>query len=149
MNLKLPETCYDSIRAKQFALVDNKGVERAAMATDDTGSPSLAMFNSDGRPRFILALDAEDAMVITIADSKGNSRLAIDDSTGRPRICFSDEDGRSGFILTIGEGGHPLVSWEQDGRKMCAILMADRDDYPEILFLNAESVANRVAARRI
>lgn len=86
---------HKAISAEQFLLVDKKGRILAMLGTTNLGTPSLGIWDRDGKNRLIIGFVGENVPGIGLNDKSGNRRadfrLAPD---GKAGILFFDENGK-------------------------------------------------------
>lgn len=148
----------ETVTAAQFNLVDAGGGLRGVLsARDESGQPSLALYDTGGQPRARLGLGPDGNPALELRNAAGEPRFSagvIRDDTqllvgdeqqahgmfgataGAPLLTFAD--GRQGRMqLRMGADGRPsVVLVGGDGQRSAALTM-DREDSPLLTLYEA------------
>jgi hypothetical protein len=79
------------LEASEFVVIDGKGRERAKLGMSDDGCPRLGIYNSEGKPRAMLAL-IDPSAGLFLGDENGKFRVAIAMKENAPHLSIMDEN---------------------------------------------------------
>jgi len=107
--LNIRQPIEEAIRARHISLVDDRGVQRAALTTDRAGSVFLLLFDRDGKLR-------TDIQVGNLGPS-----LNLYDATGRVRAVAGSTNLVASRVASAGgqverEPASSLVLFDKDGK---------------------------------
>jgi hypothetical protein len=115
-----PGPVQDSVRARRFELVDERGNVRAVLGTqNDSGAPGFLVSDSAGRPRIALHVSAEDTPAFDLLDASGAPRVHVAlDAEGAPVVTlFGPTERPAQALLGVGSDGSAHLRLVQpDGR---------------------------------
>jgi hypothetical protein len=118
------------VRAQKFELVDRNGKERTVLALMD-GQPVLALLDEKGLWRAALSLDSDGSPRLGLLDEKGKIRADLSlNPDGRPRLGLLDEKGKIRADLSLSPDHGPDLNLLDEKGKIRAALMLDSDGGP-------------------
>lgn len=107
-----------TIEAQQFVLRDRDGKPRITLGvTADNNSPSLNLFDEDGKQRIRLIATHAGGPGLTFYDTNDSRRLGMGlGPGGNPGLHFEDEDRTTRLGMGLGPNGAPGIHFDaQDG----------------------------------
>ena len=85
---------HKSVKAEQFTLVDRKGRVHAILGLTNLGSPSLGIWDEEGKNRVIIGFIGKDTAGVGLNDANGTRRANIQvDPRGKTELVFFNESG--------------------------------------------------------
>jgi len=115
-----PGPVQDSVRARRFELVDERGNVRAVLGTQsENGAPGFLVSDSAGRPRIALHVSPEDVPAFDLLDASGAPRVHVAlDAEGAPVVTlFGPSERATQALLAVGaDGSAHLRLVEPSGR---------------------------------
>lgn len=103
----------EEVRARQFVLVDSKGMERASLVADGAGSVFLVMFDSERKTRINLSV-SNDGPSLVFYDPAAQQRMIVGSTTLVPSHVNEGgvaEKGPASSIVLFDKAGRLL--WRQ------------------------------------
>jgi hypothetical protein len=107
-----------TVIGQKFALVDQRGKERALLYLTPAGEPSLAFYGSGGKQQAVLGLDARGAPAFVLYDGAGveRARIAVQ-SDGVTALRISDARMMPRTLLGVDMSGEPALDfYGRDGK---------------------------------
>jgi hypothetical protein len=128
----------ESVRARRFELVDDKGLVRAVLGTQPgSGAPGFLISDASGRARLALHVSAEGAPAMDLLDATGAPRVHVAAAEGgTPTVTvFGSPDRPAQALLTVTEEGSPQIRLASaDGRtRLFASLQPDGTPYVSLM----------------
>ena len=148
LGLEDAPTSLDAVQpvlsAQRFRLVDDSGLERAALQMEADG-PSLRVFDAGGESQiFVGVTDTGPELTVNgpgLPASSARATLKLN-ANGLPHLDMVDLEGRSRTALALssasGNGDGFLRFWDQDGDRR--LLVGVRDDSPEVVLTDRDDV---------
>ena len=118
-------TAADESGGPSLAFHDGEGRVRGLFRVGPSGAPAFNLLNADGAPRFSARLAGDDTLVVVGDDQRRHSVLGT--ASGTPVLSFAD--GRRGRLqMQLGTGGAPgVVLFGGDGQRSAALTVDDSD----------------------
>jgi hypothetical protein len=133
-----PGPVAESVRAKRFELVNDKGEVRAVLGTQaENGAPGFLVSDSAGRPRIALHVSADDAPAFDLLDATGAPRVHVAlAADGAPLLTlFGPTEKPVQALLTVTtEGAAHLRLAQADGHtRLFGSLQPDGTPYLSLM----------------
>ena len=127
-------TAADESGGPSLAFHDGEGRVRGLFRVGPSGAPAFNLLNADGAPRFSARLAGDDTLVVVGDDQRRHSVLGT--ASGTPVLSFAD--GRRGRLqMQLGTGGAPGVVLFGGDRQRSAALTVDDSDTPLLTLYEA------------
>lgn len=107
-----------TVIGQKFALVDQRGKERALLYMTAGGEPSLAFYGNDGKQQMVLGLGAKGEPALALYDAKGVERgsFAVQ-SDGVTALRIRDASMTPRTLLGVDMSGEPALDfYGRDGK---------------------------------
>ncbi|GEM_PF-560103 len=106
------------VTAQEFRLVDKTGAMRAALQTQEDGSPGLALYDKTGKMRITLHVQADGTSLLAFHDAMGKPRVELEqDSDGTGGLTLINGKGTGGAALMIAPDSNPVALFkDKDGK---------------------------------
>ena len=125
----------DESGGPSLALHDGEGRVRGRFRVGPSGAPAFDLFNADGAPRFSARLTGDDDTLVVVGDDQRRHSV-LGTASGTPVLSFAD--GRRGRLqMQLGSGGAPsVILFGGDGQRSAA-LTVDAGDTPLLTLYEA------------
>ena len=129
----------DTIKARQFILVDNLGRARGRFGTSENGDPCLNLMDDAGKLRSCITL-VEGTPKIYLGDKRGKLRsiFALQDD-GEPLLIFNDANGSLRCSFGLGYEGTPDLTLFDAKSQIRAQFMLFEGNIPTLRLNDSES----------
>ena len=139
----MPDEVHETIRAKRFELVDDRGLVRAMLYWHGEDTAALEFFEDGQTSRVGIGINPEGTAIVTLRDSAGTIRARIaSERSGEPTLftiraapdkiraqIALDHNGGVGVTLTD-QAGRKRTSLEVQPDGLTTLLMYDKDGNP-------------------
>jgi len=136
-----PGPVQDSVRARRFELVDDRGNVRAVLGTqNDSGAPGFLISDSAGRPRIALHVSPDDVPALDLLDASGAPRVHVAlDSDGAPMATlFGPADRPAQALVGVTSDGSAHLRLVQPSGRTRLFLSLQPDGTPYFSLMDAE-----------
>lgn len=105
------------LEANKFVLRDALWRRRAELGFRGDGSPSLRLYDEEGRTRVSLYLPDDGAGALRLSDRAGRDRARFGlRPNGSPAMVLADAGGDYGVAAVSDSGGGPEIALRQNGK---------------------------------
>jgi len=119
---QVPKAVPRVVEAERFVLRDTKGKVLATLGTE-ASTPSLALFDQNGKTRAVLMVLANGAAGLFVDDQNGKTRVLLGvGADGTPAVSLLDQNEKRRAALGVGADGTPLLSLADQNEKIRAEL---------------------------
>jgi hypothetical protein len=136
-----PGPVQDSVRARRFELVDDRGTVRAVLGTqNESGAPGFLVSDSAGRPRLALHVSPDDVPAFDLLDASGTPRVHVAlDGEGAPvATLFGPSDRPAQALLGVTSDGSAHLRLVQPSGRTRLFLSLQPDGTPYLSLMDGE-----------
>ena len=109
------------VRAQEFVIEDNKGVERVRLEVGADNNVVLRFFDIAGKSRLYLGLSADGTPHIGLqyAKGKGSIQLEANDKLNSAALVIVGPTGKAQVLLGVARNGQPaIVLYDDEGNQV-------------------------------